>query len=472
MMINSPTLTYILILLLSLTMHSVSAASDSLNNDEERPMFVLNISTVDEVEPTCDYVFPPEGAFGISITNAVKVPGRAVITVGTDTLFDTGTYEKGTSGMTIKIRGNTSAYYYEKKPFKIKLQKKADMLVRGDSRYADKDWALICDGDNTFNTMIGLKVAQLMDLGWVPAYHYVHLFMNGNYRGIYMLIETVERNADCRIDVDKNTGYIIERDAYWWNEDIFFRTPMKKEYTFKYPDSDDLKPEQLTYIQSAVEAMEESISNGTYRNTIDVKSFARWLLAHEILGTRDSGGANIYLKKADNTAATKFTMCTLWDFGSIMKMDNDWAGVHNDFFYFTELFSDPDSYFTWQFKKLWTTEALRVFDAIEQYLYQFKQSNLAYYLNTARKYDQMRWNYTYDNTVENDIDQAIAWFKNRKTWLQQAMDTLTVSTGINNMPQTETYTNCTYDLQGRQVHSRQKMQRGLYIRDGKKMVNP
>lgn len=36
-----------------------------------------------------------------------------------------------------------------------------------------------------------------------------------------MLSETVERNKDCRINVAK-TGYIIESDPFWWNEDLYF----------------------------------------------------------------------------------------------------------------------------------------------------------------------------------------------------------------------------------------------------------
>ena len=39
--------------------------------------------------------------------------------------YDSGDYVDGESGMTLKIRGNTSAWQL-RKPYKIKLQKKAD----------------------------------------------------------------------------------------------------------------------------------------------------------------------------------------------------------------------------------------------------------------------------------------------------------------------------------------------------------
>ena len=103
---------------------------------------LLYIETVDSEEPTCEYVSAPSGCMGMTIRNATKVPGRITMyqrIEGLDSVvYDSGDYEKDVSGMTIKIRGNTSAYA-DKKPYKIKLQKKKDMLMRGDeAKFKDK----------------------------------------------------------------------------------------------------------------------------------------------------------------------------------------------------------------------------------------------------------------------------------------------------------------------------------------------
>lgn len=437
-------------------------------------MPVLHISTINAEEPTCDFVFPPEGAFGISITNAVKVPGRALLTLRKDTLFDSGPYEEKNSGMTIKLRGNTSAYYYSKKPYKIKLQKKGDMLHRADKRFNDKDWLLVCDGDQNFNVMIGLKISQLMGLGWAPAYEYVNLIMNGEYRGIYMLIESVDRNADCRINVDKNTGYVFERDAYWWNEDVYFTTNMHKEYTFKYPDDDDITEEQIDYIKGVMNTVESAIADGSYADYIDVNSFASWLLAHDILGTYDSGGSNIYLTKYDNTEDSKVHMATLWDFSSSMKTVNDWARIHYDFFYFKELFDDPDTYFTYIFKKTWAERSDSVFDGIKAFLNDFLSSKQAQYISISRVFDNYRWNNNSNVTVEDNINTALAWFQQRRQWLNQAVEGLQVNTmHIENTAATrQTDNNGVYNLQGQRVgiSATQPLPPGIYIRNGRKFL--
>lgn len=68
----------------------------------------LVFETIDQEEPTCEYVYPPAGSgcMGASIRNATKVPGRLRIYkryYATDSLiYDSGEYEESSSGMTIK----------------------------------------------------------------------------------------------------------------------------------------------------------------------------------------------------------------------------------------------------------------------------------------------------------------------------------------------------------------------------------
>ena len=135
--------------LLPVLSSSVLASTLSIHLDSIHSLGlpVITIETVDGEEPTCERADPPEeeGAVGMGITNATKVPGRLCITLGGDTLYDSGPYVKGASGMRVKIRGNSSAWT-PKKPYKVMLERKADLLLRGDEeRYADRDWVLLKD---------------------------------------------------------------------------------------------------------------------------------------------------------------------------------------------------------------------------------------------------------------------------------------------------------------------------------------
>lgn len=111
---------------------------------------VVQIDTVNEEEPTGEAVTAEEcgGNYGATLKNETKVPARMCIYIdGQDNaVYDSGEYNKDAkTGFTIKLRGNTSAFS-EKKPYKIKLLKKtdllADILPDRDSTYKDKEWIL------------------------------------------------------------------------------------------------------------------------------------------------------------------------------------------------------------------------------------------------------------------------------------------------------------------------------------------
>lgn len=377
---------------------------------------VLYVETVDGEEPTFDKVTHPEGMMGEGITNATKVPGRIRIVLGGADLYDSGDYVAKTSGMTIMIRGNTSAYA-NKKPYKIKLQQKADLLNRGDdAKYGDKNWILVKDESLLYK--IGFKVNELVGLQWTPQYRYVNLVFNGEYRGLYMLLESVERNTECRLNV-KKTGYIYELDAYWWNEDRYFNSSVstKINYTYKYPDSDDVTEEQNDYIQGVVDAVEASMQDGTYNNYIDINSFASWMLGRDLLGNTDGAGSNQYFTKYDNTTASKVMMGNLWDFDAIMK-STSWDAAHISYYsFFRSLFNNVNKSFVRAYKEKWNTLKTSFFTDMEAYLDDFASSEEAIAFDKSILLDNARWGRSLTN-VASRVETAKSWFTDREGWLE------------------------------------------------------
>lgn len=464
----------LLLLLCSIVTHYAVAQTDfSLENIRKIGLPVVCITTVNEEEPTCEYVTHPEGSMGEGITNATKVPCQVVIMNATETLYDSGNYEKKVSGATIKINGNTSAYY-DNKPYKIKLQKKADLLLRGDKKYEDKNWRLLKDA-KTLHTMIGLKINELIGMPWTPAYQVCNVFINGDYRGCYLLIESVERNADCRLNVDKTTGFIVERDAYWWNESSYFETnyfsPNKRyRYTWKYPDEDDVTEEQISYAQSYINQVEESIQEGTYDQYIDVNSFASWLLAHDIMGTWDSGGSNLYVMKYDNTSHSLLQMGNLWDFDTIFYLEKgSFSNCHNgsNEFYFPSLFNSASKAFTKAYKQKWEEVKNTLPDQVIEYIKAFAESEEGKALQTSREYYTKRWNRKL-STIDEDVTEMIDWFDGHMPLLDQKIKSISESTNSITSTNISTINHSNiYNLQGQMV---MRPHHGIYIINGKKYI--
>ncbi len=410
---------YRFIILLALALISINDLNAITDIEKQQlietglPLVV--VETVNHEEPTYEIAVAPPGCLGQSIKNATKVPGRLVVINGENTTYDSGEYESGTSGITIKVRGNWSANL-RNHPYKIKLQKKDDLLCRGDKRYKDKDWLLLRVPN--LNTMIGFKINEMLGLQWTPRYQYVNVVLNGDYQGLYMLVESVDRNADCRLDVEKS-GYVFELDAYWWNEDLSVKTSFgwNVNYTFKYPDSEDITDEQLSNFEKYIYQMEASLMDATYTEYIDVESFANWMLAHDILGDIDSAGSNMFLTKYDDSSTSKIMMGSLWDYDMIMKAE-EWAYIHQAY-YFSLLFESENGTFKNTYARRWKDVKDILFDSLFEYFDQFVESPEGQALNAAIPYHNNRWTEYELQTIQTYFESAKSYFETRKSWLDE-----------------------------------------------------
>lgn len=387
---------------------------------------ILEIVTVDGEEPTFDKVSPPPGSMGAGITNATKVPGRVRIIEPDGTVtFDSGEYAKKASGMTVKVRGNTSAYT-PKKPYKIKLEKKGDMLCRGDKKYNDKNWVLLKDETQLMRN--GFKICELIGMQWTPQCRYVNVMFNGAYRGMYLLAEAVERNTDCRLNVDE-TGFIVERDAYWWNEDGCYVSSSLHpayNYTFKYPDFEEMTEEQKRYVEDCMLTFEASIAQGTYTEYIDIASFASWLLGHDILGTYDSGGSNMYFTKFDSTDQSKIMMGNLWDFDSTERCAGAWSNLHIHTFpaYFYPANANPD--FTQAYIDKWNSVKNSIFDDMIAFVNAYADSAEGKAFDVSNSLDAVLWG-TGNPSTQQARERSVKWYTDRKQWLESAINGIVAS---------------------------------------------
>lgn len=440
------------LLLCFTTLPVVSQKTITYDQVKQAGLHIVEITTVNSEEPEGNIVESPlfPGSYNMVYKN--KVPCQIVISNNGKILYDSDEYIKKTSGATIRINGNTTAYYSHplNMPYKIKLEKAADLLCRGnDSKYKDKEWRLLKDAVS-LNTMIGLKVSQLLDLEWTSAYIPCNVIINGDYRGCYLLMETMKQNESCRVKCDKQTGYIIEKDPYWWKETKYFSSNWYKDdnvyrWTWKYPDSDDVNDEQETYIKQYIESMEESLSNGNYESYIDIKSFAKWILVHDIIGTRDSWGSNMFMKKYDNTDNSQLQLPCVWDFDSSFDITpGSFSLLHTqENEYFNALFNSSNRTFATTYMTLWNNHKKEIMDNLYEFINEYANSDEAKALDISRELYNERWNYDYQ-TVNEDIQQIHDWFQNHIDLLDQNIQLIEESSDISLRKKSITNTENTY----------------------------
>lgn len=469
--------------------YTADNSAKSLNTSGDPRPVTLYITTIDGEEPTFEIVYPPEGGTGVGICNRTKVMGRMVMTTGTDTLYDSGEWAEGASGMSIKVRGNTSAASAkEQLPYKIKLVKKADLLMRGSKVYKHKDWVLLrgtwhskvfANQQTCILPLVGTEVSRATGAEWAPEGNFVQVYLNGKYRGIYYLIEAIAR-GDGRIQVD-DSGFIAENDAYWWNADgAYFKTSRQESsmgWTFKYPDLDDITDEQRDEIANCIEAFEDSLYNNRPLDSIaDLHSFARWVLAHDYLGTKDAWGSNMYMYRQNldplHPETSKLKMATPWDFdSSFTTPDDEWSVPHYAIcFYYNRLFTRPD--FVQAYVDVWNEVHNSIYTEVANRLHAFEQRNTTAF-ETIRLtcYAQQNINLQVQNSLHTQVEETLQHLATRVATVDSLMAYYTWwLTGVTDCPTSAPVTSrAIYNTTGQKVTTTTPLHQlpaGVYIEVG------
>ncbi len=450
---------------------SIKAQNDSLPLCEYTTQLqdinlpLIEIWTVDGIEPTATVVQAPEGMWGTTLKGNEYVYGRLRMSVKGEVIYDSGD-----NGMKIRLRGNSSGAE-EKKPYKVKLTQKEDLLFRGDSNYKDKDWVL----QRLYNRLplkifMGLKVGMLVGLEWEPQWEYVNVVINGKYKGDYLLIEPVEREKH-KVNIDKS-GYLIEDDAYWWNEDVYFKSDMlypQVGYTFKYPDTEALNDSIINNIRDFIFEYEHVLDNqGDITQYIDISNWAAWLLAQDILSQNDSGGTNRYIYKKDFDPQypyrTQLKMGPLWDFDASLGATDSWAAIHNRSysFYYSRLLQREDFYT--HYEALWKKVQETLYEDIMTYLNDINVDK-GEDINKSRAMNNLLYPDDKATPLQDEIIYAKEWLKERIEWLDKQLLT---PNGIDRETLIES-PSVIYDIYGRQLYKCDNLGKGVYIIDGKKV---
>lgn len=319
---------FFVILLIAMTaspMLSVSAESvPDILADNGLPVVTITIDesaegygTIEEMNASPDHSVECTGTVKITVPDGYT--GDCSDTVLSDTKDLKLDYIRG--------RGNTT-WFDDKKPYKLKLDKKTDLLGMG----KNKHWVLLAnymDATLLRNRIISYIGTEL-DLAYTPKMLPVDVVMNGEYLGSYYLSEQV-RIGENRVDFDGLTdedniepeitgGYLIGMNPYAEESEAnCFNTDRGVRFMFDTPAfaSDDPTdevgtPEQKAYITDYLQKVEDSIYSGDPGKYMDLQSAADYWWVQTFSYNVDAYFTDsTYLYKPRND---KLYWGPLWDF--------------------------------------------------------------------------------------------------------------------------------------------------------------
>ena len=393
------------------------------------------------------------------ISRKQNIPVVRITTDGGKGIYDKKNYVPGTitisdpeklysdveefSGrMGIRGRGN-STWSFPKKPWKVKLDEKAELL----GMPADKEWALLANyADRTLvRNIVAMKLSEICGFSWTPRMRSVEVYLNNEYQGVYTLCEHKKVSSD-RVDIDLvgendnsgdavTGGYYLEIEEQqdettcWWTS---MGVPMM------FSDPEEPTSQQLAYVKGLFESFEQALwandwSESTgYPKYIDVDSFVDYYIVQELTKNIDGN-----LRKSSfitKERGKKMEMYHLWDFDlTLGNCGYFWDGVGNgpeNFWikldkWYPHLFEDPA--FVAKVQDRWA-ELLPEFRKIPDFIDEQVLS-----LGKAQKRNFQKWS-IYESvdwvyfpslgSYEKEVDYLKEFYTKRLEWLDRELNKL------------------------------------------------
>jgi hypothetical protein len=263
--------------------------------------------------------------------------------------------------MALEIRGQSSQQF-PMKSYNLELRndisEEVDFPLLGMS--AESDWVLYAP--YTDKTLMRNFLAYTLsnEMGhWAPHSKFVEVVLNGEYVGIYLLVEKIKRSQG-RLNLSKletddisgddvTGGYIFSIDKSpngWFST---YTVPnssdgAKRQYSFVYPKYEAIAPQQKLYIQSAVDKFENAAASNYFQdpeigvgNYIDYSSFVDFHIMQELSRNVDGYRISAYFHKNNDSKNPKIIAGPVWDFDIAFRnadycdgsSTSGWALNHN-----------------------------------------------------------------------------------------------------------------------------------------------
>ncbi len=363
----------------------------------------------------------------------------------------------------IRGRGN-STWMVEKKPYKIKLDKKADLFGMG----ANKHWVLLANyyDNSLLRNRLTYYLARKMGMEYTPECVSVDVVMNHEYLGSYLLCEQIRlgENRVAENDLedeaytgdDVSGGYLLSMEPYGTETEPVIQTN-RNTFLMESPAEGALVDKAAAYIQEYLQKTEDAIyspdfkteDGSSYADLMDVESAIGYYWMQEFTMNGDAFiSTSTYLYKKQDTAegAGKLYWGPLWDFDYVAwasydySMDEEsYSGFINQRTWFERLMEDP--VFAGKVKEYWPRfkkelqAAIAEGGILEQY---------AAEIDVSQKNNFNLWGFTdfgedWNDDVEGDeeddistgaltyqeeIERLRAWTANRIEWIDENLDSI------------------------------------------------
>ena len=181
----------------------------------------------------------------------------------------------------IRGRGNSSWAFYDKKGYQLKLENSRSVLGMGKA----KKWVLLANSSDAtlMRNKLVFDTARAVGVGYAPETRYADLWIDGEYRGLYMIAEKAEIGKQ-RLNLTSGHGIVAEFDnAFFYQEDNF-KDVLGNFWALKDYQTEDASEDFAEFqrrVDAFAEALEEKKPWDELITMFDEDQFARFYLVAE-----------------------------------------------------------------------------------------------------------------------------------------------------------------------------------------------
>lgn len=269
--------------------------------------------------------------------------GEEEILVRFSTISEEGVWHHGDDAPTeegtalFRYRGNSSRWF-TKGNFRLRTVEEDDPLTARRlgllGMKAGKEWALhgpFLDKTLMRNYMCMNLSAEVMGT-WVPDTRFCEVILDGEYQGVYLLMETIgveENRLDLReyepgdpvlsylvrIEPYTNPGKVLDNFSHY-----SYRMEPGRHLELLYPGVANQTRQVREYVQADYNEAERMLysvemldGSGSWQQELDMESFVNYYILMEFFGINDTFGASTYFYR---DARGKLSIGPVWDYNN------------------------------------------------------------------------------------------------------------------------------------------------------------
>ncbi len=300
---------------------------------------IIRIETGGQTIPGRPYVGPD----GVTMGYYTGDLGEEEILVRFSTVSREGVWHHGDDAPTeegtalFRYRGNSSRWF-AKGSFRLRTVEEDDPLAARRlgllGMKAGKEWALhgpFLDKTLMRNYMCMNLSAEVMGT-WVPDTRFCELILDGEYQGVYLLMETIgveENRLDLReyepgdpvlsylvrIEPYTNPGKVLDNFSHY-----SYRMEPGRHLELLYPGVANQTRQVREYVQADYNEAERMLysvemldGSGSWQQELDMGSFVNYYILMEFFGINDTFGASTYFYR---DARGKLAIGPVWDYNN------------------------------------------------------------------------------------------------------------------------------------------------------------